>query len=173
MTTEHRQLRRRPANRWPTLSVCITSLASLLFCTGLLADGRSDYLLYCGGCHLANGSGDPPEVPDLRVNLDLFAGFPDGRAYLTQVPGAAQVPISDDRLATVINWILSNYYPGQHIAPYSAAEVAEHRSTVLMDPLRRRRELMGQLTAAGDTAGAVSDTPMGANASSTPPDQTP
>lgn len=122
-------------------------LLGLLLCSGSAAadadaDGQADYLLHCGGCHLENGAGDPPNVPSLRVNLDQFAAFNEGRAYLTQVPGAAQVPISDARLAVVLNWILTTYYPDQTFTPYSASEVARHRSTTLLDPLQARQRLL-------------------------------
>ncbi|MEM1436059.1 MAG: hypothetical protein AAGG11_18535 [Pseudomonadota bacterium] len=109
------------------------------------ADGRTDYLLYCGGCHLEDGTGDPPEVPNLRIDVDRFAASDAGRAYLTQVPGAAQVPISDARLAAVLNWMLANYYPERTFASFNAAEVATHRGQRLMDPLKKRQELLEAL----------------------------
>lgn len=103
---------------------------------------RSDYLLHCGGCHLESGEGDPPEVPDLRVNLDWLARFAEGRAYLTSVPGASQVPISDARLAALFNWIFETYYPvSANIKPYTAAEVASTRYQPMYDPLKTRRQL--------------------------------
>ena len=115
---------------------------SLLAANASWSSPRSDYLLHCGGCHLENGAGTPPEVPDLRQNLDWLAATPKGRSYLTRVPGASQVPISDARLAAVFNWILSTYYPGRDdIVPYTAAEVGRTRSLPLYDPLKARAEL--------------------------------
>ena len=105
------------------------------------ADSRFDYLLHCGGCHLEDGSGDPPEVPNLRVDIDWLAATPDGRSYLTRVPGASQTPLSDARLAGVLNWILETYYPGQDFAAFTAAEVASTRRIPLYDPLRAREDL--------------------------------
>ena len=114
------------------------------------ASPRSDYLLHCGGCHLENGSGTPPEVPDLRQNLDWLAATDDGRSYLTRVPGASQVPISDERLAAVFNWIFREYYPQvPDIAPFSASEIARTRSLPLYDPLRERARLAAPI-APGD-----------------------
>ena len=106
-----------------------------------LAGGRSDYLLHCGGCHLENGAGNPPEVPDLRVDIDWLAGSPEGRSYLTRVPGASQVPISDKRLAAVFNWIFVTYYPDSALAPFDAREIARTRKLPLFDPLKARSEL--------------------------------
>jgi mono/diheme cytochrome c family protein len=108
----------------------------------------SDYLLHCGGCHLENGSGNPPEVPDLRRDIDWLAGTAEGRSYLTRVPGASQVPISDARLAAVFNWIFETYYPAVGVEPFTAAEVAQTRALPLYDPLKARRELTRERLAA-------------------------
>ena len=108
----------------------------------MLADARSDYLLHCGGCHLENGSGNPPEVPDLRRDLDWLAQSDAGRSYLTRVPGASQVPVSDARLAEIFNWIFDTFYPeAAPIKPFSGTEVAATRHLPLYDPLAERREL--------------------------------
>ena len=120
-------------------------LSTLLFSVGaasVSASPRSDYLLHCGGCHLENGQGTPPEVPDLRVDLEWLARFPEGRAYLTRVPGASQVPISDARLAALFNWIFETYYPASaDIEPYTAEEIGRSRYDPLYDPLKARKAL--------------------------------
>ena len=47
----------------------------LVFSSGLTANAESGdspsfaYLLHCAGCHLENGAGDPPDIPDLRDEL--------------------------------------------------------------------------------------------------------
>lgn len=120
----------------------IAVLVSLLvLASPAAADSRFDYLLHCGGCHLEDGSGDPPEVPDLRENLDWIAASAEGRSYLTRVPGASQVPISDAALAEVMNWIFETFYPGENIKPYTGEEVATTRRIPLWDPLKARAEL--------------------------------
>ncbi|MEL7044806.1 MAG: hypothetical protein AAGL66_07275 [Pseudomonadota bacterium] len=121
-------------------------LLSLLTLPALAnASPRSDYLLHCGGCHLEDGSGTPPEVPDLRQDIDWLATSPEGRSYLTRVPGASQVPISDARLAAVFNWILETYYPGREDVPrFSGAEVEKTRQLPLYDPLKHREVLAAQ-----------------------------
>ena len=50
------------------------------------------YMLHCQGCHLADGTGSPGEVPSLE-KVGRFLGTPGGRAYLVQVPGAALSPL--------------------------------------------------------------------------------
>ncbi len=105
------------------------------------ADSRFEYLLHCGGCHLEDGSGDPPEVPDLRRDLDWIAATAEGRSYLTRVPGASQAPISDAEMAEVINWIFETFYPGKDVQPFTGEEVAGTRRIPLWDPLKARAEL--------------------------------
>ncbi len=112
------------------------------------SDALSDYLLHCGGCHLENGSGNPPEVPDLRKDIDWLASSEAGRSYLTRVPGASQVPISHERLAAIFNWMLETYYPGSSVEPFAADEIAATRSLPLYDPLKTRRELTREHLAA-------------------------
>ncbi|MDP2380230.1 MAG: hypothetical protein Q8M35_07070, partial [Pseudohongiella sp.] len=62
--------------------------AALVFAVALMASANSsaqnveyNYLLHCGGCHIEDGSGMPPHVPDLRVEMPYFASFTEGRAY--------------------------------------------------------------------------------------------
>lgn len=123
------------------------AMATLLLAAALAlpaqANPRFDYLLHCGGCHLEDGSGDPPEVPDLREDLAYMIGFEAGRAYLVQVPGSSQAPLSDAALAEVLNWMMETYYPqlDGDFERYTEAEVAEHRAHRLLDPKRARAAL--------------------------------
>ncbi len=131
---------------WRPAQVAALLVAALL--VGLLGPSRAgadpafDYLLHCGGCHLENGAGDPPRVPDLREHLDHFASFSEGRAYLVRVPGSAQAPLSDEALAAVLNWLLERLYEGRQYTRFSGVEVSAYRSQPLLDPLARRAELL-------------------------------
>jgi len=108
------------------------------------ADPRSHYMIHCMGCHLADGSGQPPDVPEFNVQLALFTRSDAGRAYLVQVPGAAQALINDEDLAAVINWMLlafsSESLPGD-FRPFTGAEVSSYRQQVLADPASLRAAL--------------------------------
>ena len=128
----------------------LVAALALLHSTAVVADAGVDYLLHCGGCHLEDGSGNPPEVPDLRQDLDWLAQSPAGRSYLTRVPGASQVPVSDARLAGVFNWMFETFYPdAPEIKPFSGAEIAETRRLPLYDPLAARRALSASSPLAG------------------------
>ncbi|MGQ9425434.1 cytochrome c peroxidase [Gilvimarinus sp. F26214L] len=123
--------------------------ASRVWLTGLLllaghciASPEVDYLLHCAGCHLENGSGMPPHIPDLRVDLSYFAARPEGRSYLIRVPGVSQAPISDADLAEVLSWVVATFAGEQLAAPFSAAEVSQHRLNVLADPIKLRSKLL-------------------------------
>ena len=121
----------------------------LLLGVSLQAEPKSHYMIHCMGCHLSDGSGQPPDVPIFDKNLGLLVQSELGRAYLVRVPGAAQAPINDAELAAVINWMLSEYsaetIPDDFI-PYDADEVARYRSTILINPV----ELKASLTAASN-----------------------
>ncbi|MEE4361677.1 MAG: hypothetical protein V2I63_09155 [Pseudomonadales bacterium] len=131
-------------------------LGALLAVLGAMASAspRYDYLLHCGGCHLENGSGAPPEVPDLRADLDTIVAIPEGRAYLAQVPGASQAPFTDAQLAAVLNWILATFNPELgEFQRYTAEEIAGYRGRTLMNPLKYREEIWDAAAAARGTAG--------------------
>jgi hypothetical protein len=133
-------------------AVTITSLAGkrliavLLIgvCSGGWADPRADYLLHCGGCHLPDGIGNPPEVPSLRNDLGRIAQSAAGRDYLVRVPGAAQAQATDEQLAQIINWVLREFNEdalNRAFEPLTAEEVGESRKQILADPLAYRSRL--------------------------------
>lgn len=107
------------------------------------AEPRSDYLLHCVGCHLDDGRGSPPAIPDMRETLGFFSNFPEGRSYLVRVPGASQAPISDLALAEVMNWMLKNYSLKQEAGElYTEEEVSANRRIPLYNPEALRKILL-------------------------------
>ncbi len=103
------------------------------------------YLLYCGGCHLPDGSGAPPEVPTLHDVPGRIESMSGGRDYLVRVPGAAQAPMTDADLADVLNYLLARFSSAtlaDAFKPYTATEVASYRRDILQDPLKRRAEII-------------------------------
>ena len=108
------------------------------------ADPRISYLLYCGGCHLPDGTGTPPEVPSLHEDLGRIVQLEGGREYIVRVPGASQAPVSNQELAEILNWILHNFNAttlASNFSPLTESEVAAARDNVLADPLKYRAEL--------------------------------
>jgi mono/diheme cytochrome c family protein len=119
-----------------------------LFSTSVLAaddaQQRFDYLLNCAGCHRTDASGST-SIPPLTRIAPLLA-TPRGRAYLVRVPGVAQAPLSDERLAALLNWALDEFGGAKAFVPYSAAEVASLRTDPLRDPLGERARIDGEAT---------------------------
>jgi len=92
---------------------------------------------------MPDGSGLKDVVPDLHGTMGRMAADPEGRDYLVRVPGAAQAPISDEKLTEVINWMLkefSNETLPKKFKPLTVTEVSRSRVRLLADPLKFRAE---------------------------------
>jgi hypothetical protein len=129
----------------------LTAFACLFAATARAQDPRVDYMLQCQGCHLADGSGSPGAVPDLRGSLARFLAVPGGREYLVRVPGAAQSVLSDQRLAAVLDWMIREFGPAEaaaDLAPYRAEEIARWRADPYLEVQTVRRELLSRIDAA-------------------------
>jgi mono/diheme cytochrome c family protein len=124
------------------LGLCVAGAAA--------ADPHVDYMIECQGCHLPDGSGKPGAVPTLRDSMGRFVEVPGGRAFLVQVPGSAMSPLSDARLAAVLNWMIREFGPedaARRLRPYDAAEVAVWRSKPLVDVEATRAALIASMSA--------------------------
>ncbi len=105
------------------------------------ASPRTNYLLYCSGCHLPSGVGNPPNVPTLHDELGRMLVVEEMRPYLVQVPGSSQTPLTDADLAAVVNWMLYEFNADtlpEDFEPLTVEEVTEARKTILADPLKYR-----------------------------------
>ena len=111
------------------------------------ADPHADYLLYCRGCHLHTGDAVPSaNVPSLQALAPLLRSQ-EGRDYIVRVPGVSQTPMSDARLAAVLNWVVTNFNAdavADGFRAYTAEEVANARDKVLTDPLRARAGILSE-----------------------------
>lgn len=95
-----------------------------------------DYILNCSGCHRMDGTGSK-NVPSLLAMAEL-RGKPGARAYWAQVPGAAQAPLNDARLAALLNWLVHRFTGESPNPPYTQEEAMRLRRTPLRDPVARR-----------------------------------
>lgn len=129
----------------------LLGLALALALTGpTMADaGKKNYKLFCMGCHQADGSGSPENgIPSMRDEVGYFLELPEGRAYLSQVPGTLNTPLGDGETAEVLNWIMANIGRGSVPAdfqPYTAEDVRHYRATVPQDIPGMRVELLRRL----------------------------
>jgi mono/diheme cytochrome c family protein len=108
-------------------------------------------MIHCQGCHLPDGSGNPPDVPSFTGQLGDFLLVDGGRAYLVQVPGTANAPLDDRSVAELLNWMLERFSGRMrptNFVPYSAEEVADYRREKLADPAARRKALLAALPGA-------------------------
>lgn len=106
---------------------------------------EEDYTLHCSACHGADGRGTPGVTPTL-IGVGALLDAPGGRAYLGRVPGVAQAPLSDARLARLLNWVLARYSGAPPDPPYTPAEMRALRRR----PLRDTRAARAGLAPAGE-----------------------
>ncbi len=109
---------------------------------------RTNYILMCQGCHLADGAGTPDKVPALKDQVGRFLRVEGGREYLIQVPGTSQSPLNDKETAAVLNWILENFSHAElpaDFTPYTTAEVARYRYEPLANASEVRAGLVRKL----------------------------
>ncbi|MDH3440683.1 MAG: hypothetical protein OEM63_08035 [Gammaproteobacteria bacterium] len=109
------------------------------------SDPHTDYLLYCRGCHLHTGEAVPDaNIPSLHELAPLLA-TQEGRDYLIRVPGVSQSGMNDERLAAVLNWVLTAFNKdtvGDGFRRFTAEEVRRVRDKILVDPLKAREEIL-------------------------------
>jgi mono/diheme cytochrome c family protein len=107
------------------------------------------YMLNCWGCHLPKGEGIPGTAPPLRDAAD-FLRVRGGREYLIEVPGVSQSRLSNAQVAEVMNWMLNSFSKDRmppDFRPYTDAEIAQFRSTRMLDIKKVRAELVSQMVA--------------------------
>lgn len=125
----------------------LVSFSALLLSTNASAQPENppafSYLLHCSGCHIEDGSGDPPQVPDLRQDLDVLLGSTEGRSYMLRVPGVTDTPITAQEMADLMNWLITKLYPDlEGFKRFSAEEVSAGRATRLANPLEARSKII-------------------------------
>ena len=136
-----------PARLLLAATACVSMVARVA-----VADQSPDvnYMIHCMGCHLADGSGAPPQVPDVRGEMGRLLAADGGREYLVQIPGAATSPISDRELAAVINYMLQTFNAATlpaAFAPFTEDEVKRLRPQWLNDPEPVRKRLLEAVAA--------------------------
>ncbi|MBT3530371.1 MAG: hypothetical protein HOF74_01755 [Gammaproteobacteria bacterium] len=120
-----------------SIALCLFLASSSVYA----ASPRTNYLLYCSGCHRTTGEGKPPNVPTLVDELGKMMSVPEMRGYLVRIPGASQAPINDEELTEVINWVLEELNEDtlpNDFQKLTLGEVSEARKNVLADPLKYR-----------------------------------
>jgi mono/diheme cytochrome c family protein len=122
-------------------SLLVATLAFVVSSTaGADSYEEHDYILSCSGCHRMDGAGSKV-VPSLR-DMSALADKPGAREYWIRVPGAAQAPLDDERLAAMMNWLVERFAGEPPTPPYTATEVGRLRSRPLRDPIAERKRIL-------------------------------
>jgi cytochrome c peroxidase len=107
---------------------------------------EANYLQHCAGCHHFDGSGLPPEVPNLGSDLGYLLDSAKGRDFMLRVPGVTGVPISAEEVTDLLNWMIVRFYPNRtDFKPFNIEEILFGRANPLYNPLKVRRELFPDL----------------------------
>ena len=101
---------------------------------------EEDYALHCSGCHGPAGEGVPDVVPSLD-DLGALLRAPGGPEYLVRIPGVAQAPVSDARLARLLNWLAERHAGRPPESRFEAEQVGRLRVSPLRDALAARHAL--------------------------------
>ena len=80
-------------------------------------------------------------VPSFRGLLEL-ASKPGAREFWIRVPGTAQAPLSDERLAAMMNWLIERFTGTAPKPLYTAYEVGRLRAQPLRDPIAARKQIL-------------------------------
>lgn len=130
------------------LRLCVIALSIVAWTTAASASPRTDYMLKCMGCHGPEGAEVVGKVPPLKDSVARFLNVEGGRAYLVKVPGTRQTPLSDERVAKMLNWLLP-HFDAQHMpkdfTPYTGDEVKALRAEPLADVMATRAQLIKAL----------------------------
>lgn len=127
----------------------LVGLSGLLAGEAVADAAKKNYRLHCMGCHQLDGTGSPENgIPSMRDEVGHFLRVPEGRAYLSQVPGTLNTPLSDGETAELLNWVMTNIGRASIPAgfkPYTADDVKTYRATVPQDIPGMRVRLLKQL----------------------------
>lgn len=130
-------------------SLLLVGLSGLLAGDAVADAAKRNYRLFCMGCHQSDGTGSPENgIPSMRDEVGHFLRVPDGRAYLSQVPGTLNTPLGDAETAELLNWVMANIGRTSTPAdfkPYTADDVRVYRATVPQDIPGMRVRLLKQL----------------------------
>ncbi|EKE74406.1 MULTISPECIES: hypothetical protein [Roseobacteraceae] len=118
----------------------------------------TNYVLKCIGCHMADGRGLPQAgIPDFVDSIGYFAGSPEGRAYLVNVPNVRGDGLSDADTAALLNFII-DVWAGQSkpadFVPFDADELVQLRQKTTSNVVDIRRDVVEHLATEGYTPSA-------------------
>lgn len=120
---------------------------------------RTLYLLRCSGCHGLDGSGSKiGRVPGLP-GINKLLLHPDGRLFLANVPGIENSSLTDDEIASLLNWAL-DYWADRSVEvggpPLTGEEIGRLKRVRVDDIGSLRGRIVADLAAQGIDIGSYS-----------------
>lgn len=135
------------------LCICLGMLSTAHSIASETSMARSRYILNCAGCHRTDGSGVPSGgIPTLRGQMGHFLTLPEGRAFLIQVPGTSNSPLSNAEIAVMLTWMAHEFSADtlpENFMPYTETEVAALRKQPLTDVFGTRKTIIEKLIEQG------------------------
>ncbi len=112
---------------------------------------RGLYILHCSGCHGPNGAGAASaRVPAFQDSISALARDPEGRVYITHVPGVSGAGLRDFELADVLNYVVLRWGDADiTVEPFTEAEIATLRRLQIADIVAYRRAIAARLSRDG------------------------
>jgi len=111
--------------------------------------GETNYMLQCQGCHKATGTGSEGSTPSLTDHGIEMLLTERGRQYYVSVPGSSQSPLSDRRLADVLNYItttiLEAHKKNREVPLFDTSEVAKYRNIKMKDVAKERASIVSSI----------------------------
>jgi cytochrome c553 len=141
--------------RWAAAMLLLSGAANAAAPAEDAMRARTNFIHYCSGCHLADGSGAPSKgIPSMRDTLGQFLKVTGGREFIVQVPGVMNSPLNDRDIAGLMNWLVPYASPATvppDVAPYTAAEITRLRKSRPINVFATRQHLVAEMRNAGIT----------------------
>ena len=136
---------------WPALIALVPLTVHGLGEASPPVQARQDWILHCQGCHGVQGGLRAPGMPAIQGQVARYLSVEGGRAYLVRVPGAANAPLSDARLAATLNWMLETFdaehlpadfeaFTGDEVAVLRGQGLTAGARRILLERLRQRAD---------------------------------
>lgn len=111
--------------------------------------GKTNYMLQCQGCHKAGGEGIEGSIPDMSKHGIEMLSSERGRQFFVAVPGSSQSPLSDRRLADVLNYIstdlIASNKTNANIQLFDTSEVTKYRGVKMKNVAQERAQIVDQI----------------------------
>lgn len=118
---------------------------------------ETNYMLFCSGCHLPDGTGSKGAgILPFQNIVGKHLRHPQGRLYLANVPGVINSGLRHEDTAKLLNYILDTWGAKDRpkdAAPFTAEEVGRLRGQTVDDIIALRARIAADLRKRGIDVG--------------------